>query len=183
MTLNQLRTKWLEILEFFQQIESIVDVSLVPALKKIAKHVELGAKLGPVSNLLKHQMYGYIQEAMSNGYLIGRMSEVYVLISTDFIMPPVRELGEMLSTTDKGKIATLKISVSRKAKDANKSIEQKIIKEKEIFGRITGDRKKQIESTFTPILSSISPARKLEIRAIVQKREKCVPPPIEPAAM
>merc|ERR1711970_1257661 len=37
VTLNQLRTKWLEILEFFQQIESIVDVSLVPALKKIAK--------------------------------------------------------------------------------------------------------------------------------------------------
>ena len=183
MTLNQLRTKWLEILEFFQQIESIVDVSLVPALKKIAKHVELGAKLGPVSNLLKHQMYGYIQEAMSNGYLIGRMSEVYVLISTDFIMPPVRELGEMLSTTDKRKIATLKISVSRKAKDANKSIEQKIIKEKEIFGRITGDRKKQIERTFTPILSSISPARKIEIRAIVQKGEKCVPPTIEPAAI
>merc|ERR1711955_23857 len=46
ITLNQLRTKWLEILEFFQKIESIVEVSLVPALKKVAKHVEFGAELG-----------------------------------------------------------------------------------------------------------------------------------------
>ena len=181
--MNQLRTKWLEILEFFQQIESIVDVSLVPALKKVAKHVEFGAELGKVSDILKQQMYGYIQEAMTNGYLIRRMSEVYVSISDQFILPPVRVLGEMLVETDKKKINSMKISVSRKAKDANKSIEQKIKKEMEIFGRITGDRKKQIESTFRPILSSISPARKSEIKAIVQKGEKSIPPSIEPAVI
>merc|ERR1719414_649342 len=165
ISLNQLRTKWLEILEFFQQIESIVDVSLVPALKKVAKHVEFGAELGKVSNILKQQMYGYIQDAMSNGYLVRRMSEVYVSISTEFILPPVRELGEMLVEKDKEKINSLKISISRKANDADKSIEQKIKKEMEIFGRITGDRKKEIESTFRPILSSISPARKNEIES------------------
>ena len=183
ITLNQLRTKWLEILEFFQQIESIVHVSLVPALKKVAKHVEFGAELGKVSNILKQQMYGYIQDAMSNGYLVRRMSEVYVSISTEFILPPVRELGEMLVEKDEKKINSRKISISRKAEDANKSIEQKIKKEMEIFGRITGDRKNQIESTFRPILSSISPARKREIKSIVQKGEKCLPRSIQPAAI
>ena len=173
--MNQLRTKWLEILEFFQQIESIVDVSLVPALKKVAKHVEFGAELGKVSNILKQQMYGYIQDAMSNGYLVRRMSEVYVSISTDFILPPVRELGAMLVEKDKKKINSMKISISRKANDANTSIEQKIKKEMEIFGKITDGRKKEIESTFRPILSSVSPARRNEIKAIVQQGQKYLP--------
>ena len=40
-----------QIEEFLQQdkVPSIVDVSLVPALKKVAKHVEFGAELGKVS--------------------------------------------------------------------------------------------------------------------------------------
>ena len=127
-------------------------------------------------------MYGYIQDAMSNGYLVRRMSDVYASISTDFILPPVRELGEMLVEKDKKKINSLKISISRKATDANKSIEQKI-KEMEIFARITDDRKKEIENTFRPILSSVSPARRNEIKAIVQKGEQCLPLSIEPAAI
>ena len=168
MTLNQLRTRWLEILEFFQQIESIIDVSLGTALTNFAGLVDTGAGFQKVSNLMKTQIYLYIQDAMSNGYLIKRMSEVYVSISTDYIMPPVRQLGVMLEAKDPAEIKKMKLSISREAKKANQIIADKIKKERKIFVQLVGKRMKEIGTTFAPMLTCLSPERKTEIKVFAQ---------------
>ena len=175
ITLNELRTKWLEILEFFQQIESIIDVSLGNSLDKFARLIGTGAKFEKVSNLLKAQIYQYIQEAMTNGHLINRMSEVYVAISTEYIMPPVRELGIMLESKDAAKIQSMKIKVSLKAKNANQAITAKIKEERAAFVQSVGARMTEIETTFKPILTCIAPERRNELRVIVQQGSTIMP--------
>lgn len=170
-TLNKLRAKWLEILEFFQKLESVIDKGLGKSLDNFGTIVETGRKIkqrnGKLSNNLKNQLYGYTQEAMTNAYLVNRMSSVYVNISAQYIMPPVRQLGIMMETNDLKKISSLKNKIFFEANAANREISRKISAEKIIFDAAVKKRRHQIEASFKPILDQIPEARKEELKGLV----------------
>ena len=178
-TLNQLRAKWLEILEFFQKLESVIDKSLGMSLDNVGTYVETGRKIkqknGKLSNNFKNQLYGYIQEAMTNGYLVNRMSSVYVIISARYIMPPVRQLGIMMETKDLKKITSLKNKISNQAKAANGEISRKIAEEKITFDAAVKKRRNEIQASFKPILDHIPQARKEELKSLVVTATNVIP--------
>jgi len=178
-TLNQLRAKWLEILEFFQKLESVIDKSLGMSLDNFGTYVETGRQIkqrsGKLSNNFKNQLYGYIQEAMTNGYLVNSMSSVYVNISAKYIMPPVRSLGIMMETKDLQKITSLKNKITNQAKTANGEISRRIAEEKMIFDAAVKRRRNEIHAAFKPILDHIPQARKEELTSLVGTATNVIP--------
>jgi len=178
-TLNQLRAKWLEILEFFQKLESIIDKSLGSSLDNLGTYVETGKEIketsGRLSNLLKNQLYGHIQEAMTNGYLVNRMSSIYVDISAMYIMPRVRSLGLMMETKDLKIISGLKQKITNQANAANEEISRRIATEKIDFDAAVKTRTNEIEASFKPILDRIDQPRKEELTRLVDTATNVIP--------
>ena len=168
MTVNQLRIKWVEILEFFQKIESITDISLKKSLDHFSTVIHTSRDFRTISTNLKGQIYGYVQDVMSTGFLIKRMSDVYLEISKGYIMPPISELGIMLEEKNPEEIRRKKIKIDIQSKHANQIIFQRIQKEQAAIGQQIKSRMEEINVAFAPLLASMNPGRKAEIKKVIQ---------------
>jgi len=172
MTMQRLRKNWLEILEFFQKIESITDVSLKNSLDDFSALIRTGKDFSTISTNFKGQLYHYVQDTMTTGFLIRRMSEVYLEISQGYILPPITELGELLELKDPQEIKQKKIKIDNQASQANQAIIRKTQEEQAAFDQQIKSRIKEINDGFAPILGNIAPKRKEEIKNVVQKGKK-----------
>jgi len=176
-TLNQLRAKWLEILEFFQKMELMVDLSM-GQFADLVSYMEKGRDMKQIVPILpgvtKNQIYDKIQLAMTSAYLVNRMSAVYVTISAEYIMPPVRQLGIMMETKDSNEITKLKNEIKTQAEAANTEITRKIEEEKMTFDVAVKKRIAEIQAGYKPILDQIPKERKEELKSLSVKATNAI---------
>lgn len=166
VTLVQVQKRWYEILEFFQKIESLIDVKMGKALDKFRNKIDKARKIqkktGGVAKFLRKQIYKDIQETMSSGHLVNRMSTIYINISTEFIMPPLRDLGNMMEMNDTKQIEKAKDKIMNQTDNAAVVINARIKKEKEGFDAKMQKKMQEIESTFGPSLELNIPVEQLK---------------------
>lgn len=175
-TLHTLREKWLEILEFFQKMELMIDTSM-GKFNDVAKYIEQGRDIKvrePLSPDFKNIIYRKIQMAMTSAYLVNRMSAVYVDISAEYIMPPVRKLGIMMETKDPNEITKLKIQIKEQAEKANAKITTTIKEEKRNFDSAVKKRLADIEAFYKPVFDQIPQARKSELEALSEETTNAI---------
>jgi len=173
--LNKLSSSWLELLEFFQKIQSIIETTLSPAMDSFVINVGITLKGLKLSEQLKFRLYDSVQEARSIGHLIGQMSKVYVGISTEFLLPKVRNLGVMLSETNPGKINKIKMNILREAKAAQGKLKQNIEDEAKTFADAIESRMAEIENSFTSVFENIPKERRNEVKQLAETARAATP--------
>merc|ERR1712110_861004 len=173
--MNKLQAHWLEIREFFQLIENMVDTDVAA---KVDRYVDLLDKGQSASlrkkSYFKNRIFEYIQDININGFLVQKLSTTYMDISDKYILPPVRKLGQMLES-DKKESNRLRTQIAAETKKASTEMSLILKDQQSTFLNSMKERRDELEAAYKPIMDQISGERKKEIEEEVKTVSATIP--------
>jgi len=173
--MSKLQAHWLEIREFFQLIENLVDTDVAAKIGRYVSLLEDGAS-GSLrkKSYFKNRLYEYIQEINIKGFLVHKLSTTYMGISDKYILPPVRKLGQMLESDEK-KSNRLRNQIAAETKRASSEMELILKDQQRTFLDSMKKRIDELEAAYKPIMDQIPEERKKEIEEEVNIISASIP--------
>jgi len=175
--LSALRTHWLTIREFFQSISVLVDDGVGNDVDKYVRLLDNGRKSIRLRKkyFFKNKIFANIQDINTKGHLVRKLSTTYLRVSDDYILPPVRKLGEMLEADPK-ESKRLRAQIAAETKKASREMSSILEAQQEEFLDSMKKRRDELENIYRPIFEQIPEERQREIEEEVKAVSAEVPP-------
>merc|ERR550532_1587268 len=164
--LNELRMHWLEIREFFQKISTLVDEGVGADVDKYVMRLISGQKIKSLRKeyYFKNKVYANIRGIRTQGHLVQKLSTTYLQVSDQYILPPVRKLGEMLQMSDVEENKRLRAQIATETKTASREMSSILKAQEAEFLDSMRKRREELENIYRPIFEQIPEERKREIK-------------------
>lgn len=160
-----LRTQFSQITQFFNSITSLINVVLVPSVARWVKTMEDARSLGGVSisDFTRQLIYTQMMMPLKISMLAEKISATYMTVSTKYIMPSLREVGQIQSSSAGvskeerrayiGKLTRVKDKVGQQAIQSSKEILQLVANEQKQFVSSIDERLNVIMTAVKPVLA------------------------------
>ena len=174
--LANLREQWAKLVRFFQMVSNIIKVCLNTSLKEFVDQVKIGRdlKMGdysvPLSNIFRDVIFEQASKSSQISFVMYTIAGTYVQISNKHVMDQITALGRLiaLDTTDKQKITIERDKLFSACQQAQKSIIEIVMREKDEFTANVDARIAKI-SEIEAKFPAIEPKKEQEIQDSVSK--------------
>lgn len=168
--LSKLQTYWLEIREFFQLIQNMVDEEIANKVENYVNLLDNGSKSRNLRKKVyyKNRLYEYIQDINTNGYLVRKLSKTYLDVSNTYILPPVRKLGQMIEA-DIEESKRLRVKIAKETKTASAEMSRILKTQQREFLDSMKKRRDELEAIYEPIMKNLPEERQKEIENEVKE--------------
>lgn len=175
--LAELREQWGKLVRFFQMVSNIIKVCLNTSLKEFVDQVKIGRdlKMGdysiPLSKIFRDVIFEQASKSSQISFVVYTIADAYVQISNKHVMDQITALGRLIaldSTKDKKKIAFERNKLFAGCQQAQKSIIEIVMREKDEFTANVDARIAKI-SEIEAKLPAIDPKKEQEIQNSVSK--------------
>ena len=129
--ISNLLTHWRQLQEFCKSLNSAIQLQLTDGSKKLEQDFQYQLSLSQNDrSLMTEDILGLLKSISQQSYQIGCIGELYVKISSVYIMPAIGALSEN-SAVDSGRIEEVRKELTANATKAHESIVVTIESEKE----------------------------------------------------
>jgi len=128
--LGDVRKQWRKLVEFFQQVSSIINDNFGTLVTQFTASATLAtpaeqAEQKPSSNALKNALFTQAQSIYKVSFQVTMISSSYIYVSKKYLMTQVASLGELMALnpdTQKKEIQKLRDDINLKCQDATHEI-------------------------------------------------------------
>eukprot|EP00026_Physarum_polycephalum_P004372 Phypoly_transcript_04390.p1 GENE.Phypoly_transcript_04390~~Phypoly_transcript_04390.p1 ORF type:complete len:693 (+),score=158.35 Phypoly_transcript_04390:77-2155(+) len=157
--LAELKVQWGKLVQFFQQVSTVIKVAMNDSVKAFTSSVASGREqsLGgvPLTQYLKNTLYQEAMHASKVAHHVNLISTVYVDISSNFLMDRIAGLGSLVALdpeSDKDEIKRLQKGIMTGCTEAQKAIGERVEKTQREYGEKVAKRIQKIEQTLASVL-------------------------------
>ncbi|CCM02016.1 uncharacterized protein FIBRA_04092 [Fibroporia radiculosa] len=168
---NTLRAQISQLVQFFESITSLIDDVMAPSVARLVTTMQSAEDmiLGGTSlkNFTRNLVYNQTMTPLKVAMLTTKISTVYVEISTDYILPAQRSVGNMLQFAENSdpsslgpKLQKAQQELQKKADTASKQILDKVARDQADFSNSIMKRVNGIEDALKAIQPFQAPPSK-----------------------
>lgn len=167
--LGILKEHWTKLVMFFQKIANVVENVAAKSVQDFANQIDTTSlKLKNIhKQYVMDQLYLKATKAAQASSLVHNMADIYVNVSTNYIMPSVASLSKLIVTDPKTADAERAQLLSKCIDDSNAIVELILAEKQEIVHKI----KKRMKD-FKKEFAFLDQVKKNQIEALRRKAEK-----------
>lgn len=168
--MGRVKEQWEKMVQFFQMVSNIVEVSLSKTLKNFASTSEKTQDLSYNAKLFsKDLLYIQASQVCNIASLVHMISGTYTDVSNKYLMDRVSSLGKLMAMDNsKPEFECERQQLQISCDEAQKGILRLVLKNKEEFDRKSAARLERIDQELLAILPAAPPEQIRSIQEAVQ---------------